>query len=142
MQANGTFAVTGGSLSGVGTVTANVSNSGQINPGNGGAGTLAIVGTYTQAAGGTLNIELGGLTAGSQHDQLTVSGAATLNGTLNVTLINGFSPAVNDNFIVLTFASRSGAFSTIAGNGNTYSCLLYTSPSPRDRTRYRMPSSA
>ena len=23
-----------------------------------------------------------------------------------------------------------------------YACLLYTSPSPRDRTRYRMPSSA
>ena len=31
------------------------------------------------------------------------------------------------------------SFSTI-GNGNT--CLLYTSPSPRDRTRSRMPSSA
>ena len=30
------------------------------------------------------------------------------------------------------------------GNGGdfTYSCLLYTSPSPRDRTRSRMPSSA
>ena len=26
--------------------------------------------------------------------------------------------------------------------GNLYSCLLYTSPSPRDRTRSRMPSSA
>ena len=26
-------------------------------------------------------------------------------------------------------------------NGNTF-CLLYTSPSPRDRTRSRMPSSA
>ena len=25
---------------------------------------------------------------------------------------------------------------------NTYICLLYTSPSPRDRTRSRMPSSA
>ena len=25
---------------------------------------------------------------------------------------------------------------------NTYLCLLYTSPSPRDRTRSRMPSSA
>ena len=25
---------------------------------------------------------------------------------------------------------------------NTTNCLLYTSPSPRDRTRYRMPSSA
>eukprot|EP00656_Telonema_subtile_P044926 TRINITY_DN51192_c0_g1_i1.p1 TRINITY_DN51192_c0_g1~~TRINITY_DN51192_c0_g1_i1.p1 ORF type:complete len:107 (+),score=22.32 TRINITY_DN51192_c0_g1_i1:65-385(+) len=28
------------------------------------------------------------------------------------------------------------------GEGAGYSCLLYTSPSPRDRTRYRMPSSA
>ena len=26
--------------------------------------------------------------------------------------------------------------------GDTYACLLYTSPSPRDRTRSRMPSSA
>ena len=26
--------------------------------------------------------------------------------------------------------------------GRTYTCLLYTSPSPRDRTRSRMPSSA
>ena len=25
---------------------------------------------------------------------------------------------------------------------NAYTCLLYTSPSPRDRTRSRMPSSA
>ena len=27
-------------------------------------------------------------------------------------------------------------------NEMTYGCLLYTSPSPRDRTRSRMPSSA
>ena len=27
-------------------------------------------------------------------------------------------------------------------DAETYSCLLYTSPSPRDRTRSRMPSSA
>ena len=27
-------------------------------------------------------------------------------------------------------------------NKNLYGCLLYTSPSPRDRTRSRMPSSA
>ena len=27
-------------------------------------------------------------------------------------------------------------------HGHHYSCLLYTSPSPRDRTRSRMPSSA
>ena len=28
------------------------------------------------------------------------------------------------------------------GNLRSYICLLYTSPSPRDRTRSRMPSSA
>ena len=31
---------------------------------------------------------------------------------------------------------------TPAVNGLLYICLLYTSPSPRDRTRSRMPSSA
>ena len=30
----------------------------------------------------------------------------------------------------------------LAGDGGSYICLLYTSPSPRDRTRSRMPSSA
>ena len=32
--------------------------------------------------------------------------------------------------------------STAEGTESTQSCLLYTSPSPRDRTRSRMPSSA
>ena len=30
----------------------------------------------------------------------------------------------------------------MAADKTIYTCLLYTSPSPRDRTRYRMPSSA
>ena len=31
---------------------------------------------------------------------------------------------------------------SVAASGGYYICLLYTSPSPRDRTRSRMPSSA
>ena len=31
---------------------------------------------------------------------------------------------------------------TVASFGNLYNCLLYTSPSPRDRQKSRMPSSA
>ena len=31
---------------------------------------------------------------------------------------------------------------TLTGHVGSYTCLLYTSPSPRDRTRSRMPSSA
>ena len=33
-------------------------------------------------------------------------------------------------------------FSTLYGDGVYYSCLLYTSPSPRDKRQSRMPSSA
>ena len=35
-----------------------------------------------------------------------------------------------------------GRFLFSSNHGPQYSCLLYTSPSPRDRTRSRMPSSA
>ena len=37
-------------------------------------------------------------------------------------------------------ALATGVYPT--NNGVVYNCLLYTSPSPRDRTRSRMPSSA
>ena len=42
-----------------------------------------------------------------------------LNGALNVTLINGFTPQVGNSFSIITFASRSGEFSTY--NGLNYS---------------------
>ena len=49
-----------------------------------------------------------------------------------------------NKFIVFTGVSGSGksslAFDTIFAEGQ--SCLLYTSPSPRDRQKSRMPSSA
>ena len=35
-----------------------------------------------------------------------------------------------------------GLLINVKGKEKYYPCLLYTSPSPRDRTRYRMPSSA
>ena len=36
----------------------------------------------------------------------------------------------------------SAAMDTVSESGLAIACLLYTSPSPRDRTRSRMPSSA
>ena len=45
--------------------------------------------------------------------------------------------------VVLALGTRLNPFSTLPGYGIDYwPCLLYTSPSPRDRTRSRMPSSA
>src|SRR5207244_1167373 len=90
--------IQGGILSGSGgTVISNTTNAGQVNPGSS-AGILTITGNYTQTAAGTLNIELGGTTPGTQFDRLAVSGAASLNGTLNVTRINGFTVTAGDQF--------------------------------------------
>src|SRR5262249_4123262 len=88
---------------------------GQVQPGGAGAaGTLTVTGNYTQTATGVLDIELGG-TAPGQCDVFAVGGLATLDGTMNVTLINGFNPSLGDAFKVLTFGSRSGIFATING---------------------------
>jgi hypothetical protein len=111
----GTLNIQGGSLSGPGTITGNVTNAGQVNPGGiGASGVLTITGTYSQAATGALNIELGGLSPG-QFDQLDVGGNATLDGTLNVSQINGFAPNSGDTFQVVNYGSRSDVFATIQG---------------------------
>jgi hypothetical protein len=115
LKSNGGVHNQGGVLRGAGTVIANITNNALVEPGTvGGAGTLTVTGDYTQTAGGTLNIEIGG-TSTSQRDRLLVSGAATLEGTLNVTLINAFAPTLGDSFQVLTFASRIGDFATMNG---------------------------
>jgi hypothetical protein len=102
-----------GALAGSGTIYANVTNAGQVTPGGtGAAGVLTINGNYTQTAAGVLGIELGGATAGSQYDQLIVSGAASLGGTLNVATIGSFAPEFGNTFQVMTFGSSSSNFAT------------------------------
>src|SRR5262249_42870873 len=102
-----------GALSGSGTINATVTNGGQVIPGGAGTpGTLMINGSYTQTATGILDIDIGGTTGGTQYDQLAVSGAATLGGTIDVAHINGFQPAFGNSFQVLTFGSSSGNFAT------------------------------
>ena len=107
----------GGLLGGTGTVNSNVNNTGaQISPGTtDAAGKLTIQGTYTQGTGGSLNVALGGLGAGIGYDQLAVTGATSLGGTINVSTINGYVPTVNSSFQVLTFASKTGSFQTYIG---------------------------
>ena len=64
------------------------------------------------------------------HTRITESGTGNL-------LIQGAH-------IHLTSAAGDETFATFNDDGASqlYFCLLYTSPSPRDRTRSRMPSSA
>jgi hypothetical protein len=111
-----TFNFQGGSLTGAGSITGNVSNGALIEVGgSGAAGTLAITGNYTQTSTGTLRMEIGGLTAGTQYDRFTVTGVATLAGTLDLLLINGFDPLVGATFQILTFGSHVSTFTTVLG---------------------------
>ena len=63
----------------------------------------------------TLTIELAG-TETNQFDLLSVSGPATLNGTLAINLLDNFRPAAGDSFAVLKARSIEGAFAN-AANG-------------------------
>ena len=47
-----------------------------------------------------------------------------------------------DHHLVFTCANRAGLKVEILADGLLRFCLLYTSPSPRDRQKSRMPSSA
>ncbi|HET9529318.1 MAG TPA: HYR domain-containing protein, partial [Blastocatellia bacterium] len=114
LSIDGTILIQGGALSGSGTINGSVSNGGQVNPG-GSPGIINIAGDYTQTSTGVLNIEIGGLTAGTQYDRLIVGGIAMLDGTLNLMLINSFSPNVGDTFQVLNYMSLTGSFATING---------------------------
>jgi hypothetical protein len=79
-------------------------NNGTLRAGAGGL--LTVNGDFTQAASGTVVVELGGL-ATSQFGQLDVA------GTLDVDLVNGFVPVLDDRFRFMTFASRVGLFDTV-----------------------------
>ena len=109
----------GGQLIGTGTVTGVIRNNGGfVRPGHS-PGKITVNGDYTQGANGTLDIEIGGAAPGTEYDQLQVSETAALGGTLNLSLINGFRPAVGDVFQLILQGSFTGAFSTINTTGFT-----------------------
>jgi RHS repeat-associated protein len=116
ISASSTMDFQGGGIEGSGTISASVSNAGQLNPGGvGGAGSITIVGAYTQTASGAVNTDIKGLAAGSQFDQLIVTGAANLNGKLNIAAIDAFPVSVGQAFRVLTYGSRTSNFATVTG---------------------------
>jgi MBG domain (YGX type) len=98
------------------TATAVAAQSINLNGTLDGTASFNVAGNYVQSSSGVLDIAIGGSTPVSQFNQIQVGGAATLAGTLNVSLANGFSPPVNSAFQVLTFGSRNGSmFGTISG---------------------------
>lgn len=71
---------------------------------------------------------LGGLSPGSQFTVLDVIGAASLAGTLDISLANSFVPSYGETFEIVDAGSLTGTFSSVNDplNGITFS-VAYTS---------------
>jgi len=125
--AGGTTTLTGGSainaaavnvllgamLSGDGTLTGTLLNHGTVSPGGAGSlGRITVQGNYTQSSTGSLTVELG---ATDGFDQLATNGTASLNGRLNIRLLNGFEPPLASTYDVVTAQTlgSSGSFSSV-----------------------------
>ena len=101
-----------GKLSGNGTIGSDVMSRGLVAPGPA-TDSLSIGGYYTQQATGVLEIEIGGA---DDYDQLLCNPAtyiATLAGTLEVKLLDGFTPLVGQTFTILTSYDVDGEFANL-----------------------------
>lgn len=100
-------------IAGVGTIETNaqVRNDGVVRPGMS-AGLLTIDGDFANRSPGLVEMEIGGTGAG-QHDRLVITGDASLDGTLGVSLIDSFNPDWGDEFSIMSYATVAGDFATL-----------------------------
>ncbi|MFN3228658.1 MAG: autotransporter domain-containing protein [Asticcacaulis sp.] len=115
--ANARLDLLGGFLTGNGTVSANVQNTGAIvSAGTAGSvGALTINGNFTSGVAGVLGVDLGSATS---FDRLTVAQNATIAGTLAVSSAPGFRPVYGQTFsnVIATGGTLTGSFGIIADN--------------------------
>lgn len=90
-------------------------NDGDFEPGTG-TTSLNFIGDFNQSTSSILDIEIGGMTAGTDHDEFVVLDSVSLAGTINVTAVNGFSPEIGDSFVVITHNGRTGEFSNVTSS--------------------------
>jgi autotransporter-associated beta strand protein len=107
----------GATLGGTGIVAGVTMHGGTLSPGNS-AGTIT-VSNLTLTSASTVAIELGGL-AFNSFDRIVDLGTTALAGSLNVSLIGGFSPTLGDKFVILT-NGLGGVSGTFSAPGNVVS---------------------
>ena len=90
----------------------NVEFFGGYSPGNSPA-SISFAGNTSFGDTNVLTLELAGTQQGSQYDTLQVAGAASLGGTLEVSLIGPFTPQPGDVFTLMTYATHDGQFDAV-----------------------------
>ncbi|MDQ8183427.1 hypothetical protein [Pelagicoccus sp. SDUM812005] len=76
-------------------------------------GTGSVSGDLILLPGAEMIVEIGGSQPGDEFDFLEVGGTASLDGTLRLSLIDEYLPAVDASFPFLKFGSASGSFAEI-----------------------------
>jgi hypothetical protein len=102
-------------FSGSGTVDGDVVVHGLLSPGN--SPGIQNYNDLTLTGVSVTQIEIGGVTAGpgslvvdNGYDQINASGSVSLDGTLDIDLLNDFDPQVGQQFDILTYGAVSGSF--------------------------------
>ena len=105
-----------GTINGTGQILGNLTNSGTISPGNS-PGNFIITGNYTATSSAVHQIEIAST---NLYDTITVSsnpsfvsGDAYIDGELNVSLLNGYTPVQTESYTILTAATVTGTFKKI-----------------------------
>ncbi|MGK7941086.1 MAG: Ig-like domain-containing protein, partial [Crocosphaera sp.] len=102
----------GGTFGGFGTLTGNINTSAILDIGefnNTEYGQFIIDGNYTETNDAIIDIEIGGYTSGTEFDFLDIMGVANFDGTVNISLLDGFLPVLGDTFEIINFDSYTGA---------------------------------
>lgn len=106
VSTGGLSVAAGATLGGTGFVNGAVGSAGTVAPGAS-VGVLTVA-SYAQGTGATLAIEIA---SAADSDRLDVTGAATLAGTLAVSLLDAYAPTTNDLFVIATVGGGyTGAF--------------------------------
>jgi len=95
-----------GTIQGIGGGNTTLTVNGMLAPGNS-AGTINLTGNLVSGSNAVFNFEIASL---NDFDQLNITGTAAFDGTLNLTLLNGYMPNVGDSFALFEFSSSSGSF--------------------------------
>jgi RHS repeat-associated protein len=112
---SGSFRLTSGANF---TTASDFTNSGSVTVGAG--STVTVAGSYTHTSSGALNVQIGGMPASGLFGQLKASGAASLAGSFNLALVDGFAASSGQSYNVMSFASGSGSFANFTGLAPTF----------------------
>ncbi len=74
-------------------------------------GSVSISGNTIFESSNLMNVHLGNIFGPATSDQVNIFGDATLGGTLSLSLFDGYTPQIGDNFNILSATHLSGSFS-------------------------------